>query len=970
MQPPNRFIVRHLLYGVFVFCAWLMAAAPVTAQTTSTNGTSNATIEFSRIYVQVVTGEEHACGLTDAGEIFCWGGNGNDQLGGYPMISSPLPVAVSGLEGKPVALAAGGFQTCALMEDGSATCWPIDWDMVEPTVLPGLEENVTALAGGRWHFCAIVDDEVLCWGSNRQMQLGNGIEEDRDDPTPVDGLAGKPVAITAGDSHACALLEDGGIQCWGGNRDGQLGDGTTTTQPIPVDVTGLGGPAVRIAAGRNHTCALLEEGSVWCWGFNAGFKQSTTDWIRSLAEPVEISGLDDEEITEFVAGAAMTCAVQAEEVVCWAVNNASSQLGDAYDEGEQGPVTIKGFDSPVSNLDVGEGFSCAVLVSGQIQCWGYNQQGQLGIGAPTQRDIPMTVRSVVSPTSIAMGGSFIRGFTCAATDGDLLCWGDGSGISFGADTVRQSGVPVQGARLPSPVVQVAAGVQHACALEQNGGVQCWGSGFSGQLGNGSSEGAATPVQVSGLARGGTQLVGGDYHMCVLTDTGRVLCWGSNRDGQLGIGDAAEAATPETPAGLEEDVAAIYASRSGACALLTDGAASCWGNNWDGQVGDGSMENRFTPTPVSLLDAPATELAMGNSHTCALLEDGTVQCWGDNSVGQLGDGTTTSALTRTVTVQGLPVPITALSAGGSRTCAIVENGGLWCWGGNRRGELGTGTAAISSTVPSPVLGLGADVTSVYLGPMHSCAVLVDGAVRCWGDDGDGQLGIGTTSSVAAPVTVVETALPHAELAAQRAAPGSRITLSGENLASGAPISVLANGDALSPPLTATGRGALLAWLDTADADPGYYELTLVAGDAVTAAGGVSLTLHLLITDTAPLLTPLGGAVPMLALPSGVARDAADAPAELQQRTFITLKSGVNVRTEPNGALLATTTATTDVIYDTGRDLDEPVDVAFTDAEGVEVVLPGVNAAGRVWLPVLWEEEPAWVADVVVSGVAVR
>lgn len=969
MQPPNRFIVHHLLYGVFVFCAWLMAAAPVTAQTNSADDTSNATTEFGRIYVQVVTGEEHACGLTDAGEVYCWGSNGNDQLGNFSGVDSPTPVAVNGIDGRAVALATGGFQTCALMEDTSALCWPINRNVLAPTMLPGLETNVTALAGGRWHFCAIADAEVLCWGSNRQLQLGIATDENRDEPTPVDGLSGTPVAVTAGRYHTCVLLEDGGVQCWGLNQNSQIGDGTQTPQVRPVSVIGLGGPVVRITAGDDFTCALLESGDVQCWGFNAGIKQSKTEWIGLIPEPFTIAGLGN-GITELAAGGQTACVIQAGDAVCWSINNLNNQLGKTADEWEQGPVSVQGLAAPVTGIDVGYDFGCVVLDTGQIQCWGYNQRGQVGGGTPTQRDIPLTVRGVISPTSIAMGGWPSSIFTCAAVDGKLRCWGDGSGIIFGSDDVRQSGIPVDAPRFSSPVKELAGGIQYVCALQENGAVHCWGTGFNGQLGNGGTEPAMTPVQVIGLTGGVTQLVGGTSHMCALTDAGKVLCWGANSDGQVGIGDVSETATPETPPGLEDGVVAIFASNSSTCALLEDGTASCWGTNYSGRLGDGTDKQRNAPTPVTVLQDAIVDLAMGNSHTCALLEDGATQCWGGNWYGQLGDGTASDALTTTVVVQGLPAPVVDLAAAGQRTCALLDDGSLWCWGGNTHGELGTGAATISSTVPAPVLGLGADVTSVYLGPMHSCAVLVDGAVRCWGEDGDGQLGIGTTSSVAAPVTVIEMALPHAELAAQRAAPGSRITLSGENLATSAPISVLANGNALSPTLTATGRGALLAWLDSAAADPGYYELTLVAGDALTAAGGISLTLHLLITDTAPLLTPSGGAVPLLALPAGVARDAADAPAEVQQRIFITLESGVNVRTEPNGALLATTTATTDVIYDTGRDLDEPVDAAFTDADGVEVLLPGVNAAGRVWLPVLWEEEPAWVADVVVSGVAVR
>jgi alpha-tubulin suppressor-like RCC1 family protein len=921
------------------------------------------------MYVQVVAGEQHACGLTEAGDVYCWGDNGNSQLGDGSDFDSSMPVAVKGLDGAAVELAAGGFQTCALMEDGSALCWPINWDATEPAVLPGLEQNVTVLAGGRWHFCAVVDEEALCWGNNRSGQLGSGDEEEHDEPVPVTGLAGVPVALAAGYSYTCALLDTGTVQCWGGNQYGQLGNGTTENSLTPVDVIGLSGSVIDIAAGANHTCALLESDEVQCWGYNAGLKTNSTEWLMALPEPIAIEGLG-EGITEIAAGGRMACALQDGSVVCWALNNVSGELGVTPSLWDQGPVAVDGLDGAAVGVSAGDEFACAVLENGHIQCWGYNQQGQLGNGAPIQRDIPLTVRGVVSPTDMAIGGWSIRGFTCATVAGRLKCWGDNGSYQFGVDSVRQSGLPMDGVRLPSPVVQVTAGTQFVCALQQSGGVQCWGPGFDGQLGNGKTEGSLLPVQVSGLTRGVKQLAGAIGHTCALTEAGKVLCWGTNSDGQLGIGDEPFATTPTAPVGLEEGVVAIYTSDWNTCALLEEGTALCWGENRNGQLGDGTQENRNEPTPVTVIEEPIIDLAMGNSHTCALLEDGVARCWGSIAVEPVDGGVPQSFVTQTVAVEGLPSPIVDIGAAGARTCAILDDGGLWCWGGNTRGELGTGAAAARTIAPAPVIGLGADVTAVYLGLLHACAVLANGEVRCWGDDGDGQLGVGSSPVVRTPARVVEAVTPQVHLDTVRGAPGSRFVLAGEQFARSTPLTVLANGEALSPTLTATGRGALLAWLDTADADPGYYEVTVFAGDAITATDGVSLTLHLLITDTAPLLAPIGGAVPTLAMPAGIARDLADAPAELQQRTYLTIKSGVNVRSAPNGDLLTTTAAMTDVLYDAGRPLDDAVDVTFTDIDGAEVVLQGVSAANRIWLPVLWEEEPAWVADVVVSGVAVR
>lgn len=970
MQTRRRFYLLLMLTVIFGISLFTLQPEPVYAQAAGNNDDAAVeTVRPERVYVQVVAGEEHACGLTDAGEVFCWGSNGNDQLGDRSGVDSPLPVAVLGLDGNAVELAAAGYRTCAILEDGSAQCWPLNWDELEPTVLPGLEQNVTMLDGGQWHFCAVVGEEVLCWGNNGSGQLGDGTDTEREDPAPVAGLSGAPVAVTAGVDHTCALLDTGAVQCWGSNSDSQLGNGATEDSLTPVDVIGLNGPAVRIAAGDNHTCVLLDNNEVQCWGFNAGHKPGSSEW--TLPEPITITGLGN-NITDLAAGSGTTCVLGEGVATCWSNSNVSGQLGATDDPWEQGPLTVQGFADAVVDIGIGTDFSCAVIGGGKIQCWGYNQRGQLGIGEPTQRDIPVMVRGIVSPTSIALGGWYISGFTCAAVDGRLKCWGDnGGGFSFGVDTVDQSGVPADGAEFPAAVSQVTAGVQFACALMTTGRVQCWGPGFNGQLGKGDTGASLTPVQVSGLTQGVKQLVGGAGHTCALTEDGKVLCWGSNDDGQLGIGDEPNAMTPTSPIGLETGVSAIYTSDGGTCALLEDGTTKCWGSNYNGQLGDGTKERRNEPTQVIVLEDVAVDLALGGSHTCALLEDGTARCWGANWFGQLGDGTDQDVLTQTVAVQGLPAPIVDLEAASNRTCAILDDGSLWCWGDNSRGDLGAGTAAISSTVPLPVLGLGADVTAAYLGPMHSCAVLATGEVRCWGEDGDGQLGIGTTSTIRTPMTVVEKTVPEVRIDAQRGAAGSRFTLTGEQFTPATPLTAFVNGEPLSPTLITSGRGGLLAWLDAADADPGYYEVDLVAGDTITATDIVSLTLHLLITDTAPLLEPIGGAVPTLVLPAGIARDPADAPAELQQRTYLTINAGVNVRSAPNGDLVATTGAVTDVLYDAGRTLDEAVEEAtFIAADGTEVVLQGVSVVNRVWLPVLWENEPAWVADVVVSGVAVR
>ena len=321
-----------------------------------------------------------------------------------------------------------------------------------------------------------------------------------------------------------------------------------------------------------------------------------------------------------------------------------------------GPVP--GLGSGVAAIAAGYYHTCALTSAGGVECWGWNDHGQLGDGR--QR--------------------------C----GDVHC----SSLN-----------PVAVAGLASGVAAIAAGGYHTCALMSGGGVKCWGDNESGQLGDGTTIDRHTPVDVSGLASGVAAISAGGAHSCALS-SGGVLCWGYNTYGQLGDGTTDMRHTPVAVSGLASGVTAISAGGGHTCALTSASAAVCWGYNGSGQLGDGTTTDRHAPVAVSGLASGVAAIAPGGAHTCALTTAGGVRCWGWNRRGQLGDGTTTGRRTP-VAVSGLASGVKAIAAGNEHTCALTSPGGVDCWGWNGEGELGDWTT-VTSLEPVGVIGFGGSI----------------------------------------------------------------------------------------------------------------------------------------------------------------------------------------------------------------------------------------------------------------------
>ena len=307
-----------------------------------------------------------------------------------------------------------------------------------------------------------------------------------------------------------------------------------------------------------------------------------------------------------------------------------------------------------------------------------------------------------------------------------------------------------GAAVAAPVKanQVSAGYLHTCALTSKGGVKCWGYNGYGELGDNSLLNSAKPVNVYGLGSKVKAISSGYFHTCALTTKGAVKCWGYNGYGQLGDNTTTNSPKPIAVAGLTKGVKSISSGYFHTCAITSKGAVKCWGYNLYGQLGDNSTTNSSTPVGVYGLTRGVKAISTGLYHSCALTSKGAAKCWGFNADGQLGDNTTTNS-PKPVAVYGLTKSVRQISAGYLGTCAVTSKRAAKCWGFNGDGQLGNNTTT-DSHKPTGVYGLGSGIASVKTSVSHTCALTTKGKVKCWGNNAYGELGDNSTTNSLKPL----------------------------------------------------------------------------------------------------------------------------------------------------------------------------------------------------------------------------
>ena len=685
----------------------------------------------------------------------------------FAMQASAAPLA--GATG----IAAGDRHACALLSTGGIKCWGNNnyGKLGNGSTIPSSYAvdvqgiaNAVDVATGHDYGCAVTDTGgVKCWGLAPTSPHGSGSATDVFELFDVTGDGGLPLGldgktalnVAAGTDHACAIVDtgtvNGAVYCWGSNEFGQLGNGATSgVEYQPVQVVGISG-AKAIAAGGSHTCAIVA-GGVKCWGDDFQGQLGDSGTLGSSAVPVDV--VLGQTALAIAAGDAHTCAllmtvptVMTGEVACWGWNYYGQAGALPYlSNGAEvvGPTVVPMF--PATAIGAGGSDSCAVLAKDvmgidSVRCWGLSN-------TQVSAEIPMPVDELSGATRVAVGGtsSGVGSPTtrCALVGDGVQCWGDNDWgqLGNGVSTNTRSPVDVVGI---TDAVDIAAGGGHTCAaLALPGGVRpvkCWGANNEGQLGDGTFNSSGAPVNVYDF--GATQVATGAFHTCALRNNGNVACWGNNIWGQLGHPpsyDVPGHIDPTKPVDVPFTSGAIQvvAGYQHSCALMPDRTVWCWGWNLWGQLGLGDTSNRDSPAQVPGL-AGVDEIAAGAAHTCARL-GGAVKCWGTNYYGQLGNDGSNGVYSSPQDVSGLSgaAQITAIAY---HTCARLDDGTARCWGDNGRGALGDGTMT-SSKVPVAVKLGGSPLTGIAqiaAGAGWTCARVSGGKAMCWGGNSGGTLG---------------------------------------------------------------------------------------------------------------------------------------------------------------------------------------------------------------------------------------
>lgn len=640
----------------------------------------------------------HICGLLESGQVQCWGRNGQGQLGDGSTTDRYEPTLIPGLDD-----ALEITSSCARRVSGEISCW----GQLGETLTQAFAGRMWTALGKNW----AKDSEGRFWSL---IEFNGSLREESQH------LAALQVA--SADNHLCSINAQGQVHCSGDNQTAQLGDGTTS--PRAGAILALQGPATRITASPEINCALVAR-EVYCWGyFREAHRQATqiaelsnvgSIWLvgyklygETLAGQTFYLNLDQSVpsvneldqvsgISSFASSSSTICVLDGERRRwCW-----GSNYNGTYGNGDR-PYwsrAVRVADlAPAVQVGVGSRHTCARLASGQVACWG---QGEYALGSAEHRPVgsaPNLVTGVDNAEALAVGETH----NCVKLgNGAVTCWGEVRFSGLGPEHQLASASPVPIAQGGVSHLPSSLGSNFSCVLGGDSSVSCLGSNGLGQLGDGSLTSATSLGRVnnsdSETLSGIVSIASKGSRTLAVSETGDVLFWGPQ------YGDLGTTTLATQYAGVLNAVS-VAVGGGHHCALRSPGAGSrvvCWGG---GNLGLGvepdNVNNPFNGLlePVAGFAHPPAQLSAGNNFSCARLQNGQVRCWGSNFLGVLGDGTpgNTDRFAHAPVV-GLP-PASDLSTGWDHSCAVTENGAVYCWGNNAYNQCGDGSRASAQDQP--------------------------------------------------------------------------------------------------------------------------------------------------------------------------------------------------------------------------------------------------------------------------------
>ena len=774
--------------------------------------------------IYISAGSYHSIAVNSNGDLYSWGWNGQGQLGNGTNTDSnvPLPVRAAG------------------------------------TPMAG-KKIVHVSTGGNFYkgssLALSSEGKVYSWGANDQGQLGNGTATNSNLPVEVktEGtpMAGKKIIQTAiGVTHSMALDSEGKVYSWGENVNGLLGTGDAipTLSPVLVRTGGTpmeGKKIVQISAGGAHSMALDSEGNIYAWGWGGegqlGNGENNNSNVPILVKK-EGTGLEGKTIKKVMAGGMFSMVLTSDgSLYSWGKNN-YGQIGDGTTNNYNLAVAVKTEGTPMAgktvvDFSISNEHTVALTSDGQIYAWGRNESGQLGDGTNTASTLPVAVRTVGTPfagkkaVQVVAGGWEGAHSLALGTDGTVYSWGRNLNGQLGDQTTNDttivtfakinfnssptpplkamaiSGESSAEVRWSTPIFNGTFTISDYVIQYRKTGTEAWsevttsGSNTSKQITGLTNEkvyqfrvAAKTNVGVGGYSSivlamphkkptitsvtpvigptEGNQEVtinGTDFALktnklnqvsvCVncsiaLSMDGKVFSWGSNQDGKLGDGNSTGGVNVPVAVKTEgtpmkgKTISQISSGYVHNLALSMDGKVYAWGNNSDGQLGDGTINNRNVPVAVKTtgtdMDGKTiVQVSAGDEHTIALDAEGNIYEWGTVR-GSYSRNTTPQLFNVVGTVIANKI-ITKVVAGSHYSVAITSDGTVYAWGSNSN-------FGINSKIPVKLDFSGKNIESISLGNLHALAIASDGTVYAWGSNFYGQLGNGTNVSSTVPVKV--------------------------------------------------------------------------------------------------------------------------------------------------------------------------------------------------------------------------